>query len=990
MLRKTEKRIVVIFLMMFIGCFFVACTQAETELKKEQGDKITAPPESIVEKYDLDAFYKKYLDANGIAITSSEKVADEALYEVRYLISKALAHRPDIWQSMAEGGTRITIIGAKEEVSQIPEYYIEDKERAAYQNRRVRGYGGPKLTSCGEENLLNYPGDRYTGENIFLHEFAHCIDNHQRRIDRDFRRKLSRLYRDARKRGLWENTYAGSNAAEYWAEGVQDWWDCNKEGRGGKVDGIHNHVNTREELQAYDPNLAALIEETLGKDEWRYSRYIDRNKEYVEEQKSEYEIEEIPEGKVIAVPKSIIEKYELDPNFYAKMISCGGLPIMGSKNLEDRALLRANEIANHLLAGREDIRRMMIRDDVRLTIIAAEEQTTDVPEYYEPDPVRRAYTNERARGFGGRMTSFGEENLLCLPIDRYDDENIMVHEFGGHCVDRTLRSMDRDFGRKLRRLYSDAKKRGLYKDTYAGSNVAEYWAEGVQSYFDCNRQNNWNHNYVNTREELYEYDPNLAKLVAETFRLSEQQDWRYKPMAKQPAVTKPPAKLKANKFYTKYVDCRSLPILGSEKASDEAMLRANEIIRSMFAYRHDILKAMIDSSLWVVILAADEKVPELRNTTLIFNPAKEGEDVLVREFAKDIVTIVASRPADPNFEKASSRSKQQYELYGVVRVDERFKKRLEELYKKAMDKELWKGTPAAENATEYFAEGVQSWFDCNGKVTDEKGETVNTRDELKKYDPELAEFIADTFKHTQREGFDWRCPVGGTVKKNLASDYLQRLSAETRQLESYQCKIDYLFEQPLFESKSLRKGKLYYQKRKDKSLLRINFETLKEDDGAPQDYKDEYIFDGRWLTHIDYQTEQVKRYEQAEEGEQIDAFELVRQSFPIIGFTKVEELEKDFEIKFVGQKSTKAGGFVQLNLKPKPESQYAEDYVSIDFWIDIQIDLPSKIAAVNTEKDLYTIEFVKAVINKTIDKVIFEYKIPEGFTVEINKLGDEK
>lgn len=231
-------------------------------------------------------------------------------------------------------------------------------------------------------------------------------------------------------------------------------------------------------------------------------------------------------------------------------------------------------------------------------------------------------------------------------------------------------------------------------------------------------------------------------------------------------------------------------------------------------------------------------------------------------------------------------------------------------------------------------------------------------------------------------------------KKNLASDYLQRLTAKTRGLESYRCRIDYLFEQPVFEMdnswpKSLRRGDLYYQKGIDKSLLRINFATLEEDDGTPRDYKDEYIFDGRWLTHIDYQTEQVKRYEQAEEGEQVDAFELVRRSFPIIGFNKAEELEKDFEIKFVEQKSTDAGDFAQLNLKPKPGSEYSEDYESIDFWIDTEVDLPSKIKAVNTEKDLYTIEFVKPVINKTIDKKIFEYKIPKGFSVEINKLDDE-
>lgn len=228
-------------------------------------------------------------------------------------------------------------------------------------------------------------------------------------------------------------------------------------------------------------------------------------------------------------------------------------------------------------------------------------------------------------------------------------------------------------------------------------------------------------------------------------------------------------------------------------------------------------------------------------------------------------------------------------------------------------------------------------------------------------------------------------------KKNLASDYLQRLSVKTRQLESYRCRISYLVVQTQFDgARTLQNGKFYYRKTNGRTQLRINFETLKEDDETPRDYKDEYIFDGRWLTHIDYQTEQVKRYEKTEEGEYIDAFELIRQSFPIIGFNKAEELEKDFAIKFVEQKSTKAGDFVQLNLKPRPESEYAEDYVSIDFWIDIEIDLPAKIAAVNTEKDVYTIEFVRPVINKTIDKTIFEYKIPKGFTVEINKLDDEK
>jgi alpha-glucosidase len=774
---------IIVFMLLVGGS--VICAEPN-QVAKIEPNTVTKPPESIVAKYNLNPFYKKYLDVNGIAVTSSDKVADEALLEVRYLISNMLAHRQDIWKRMADSneGTRIVVIGSKEQVSEVPEYYIADANRAAYQNRRVRGYGSPELTSCGEENLLNYRGDRYNGENIFIHEFGHCIDNHLRRMDPNFSRTLRRTFKEAKSSGLWKDTYSATNNAEYWAEGVQAYFDCCRRSRTGKADGVHNQVGNREELIAYDPNLAKLVDDTLRSVEWRYTRYTLRHPKPAE---LNADAGQIPEGKVIAIPKSIIEKYKIDPNFYKKMISARGMPITCSAKVSDAALLQADELVNKLLAGRPDVMQAMVDKNYRLIIIGANEEVSEVPEYFTNDPVRSAYQNERVRGYGGRTTSFGEENVLCLPIDRYDDESIMIHEFGGHCVDSALRSVDPNIGRKLRQLYKDATSKGLYKNTYAGSNVAEYWAEAVQDYFDCNRRNNWNHTWVHTREELMSYDPNMCKFVGETFNLTPGQDWRYKWLAKQPAVTTPPAKLNCDPFYKKYVYCRSLPIIGSEKASDEAMLKANQVIRDMFTFRHDILKAMIDKGLRVVVLGEGESsanVPECKPLSYIdrcilmtgsqprlvigqdyiLTPEKYGENVLVKEFAKAIPIMVGTRPFDPNFEK-SRRDKQQYELYGVVRVDVNFSNQLDGLYKKAMEKGLWKGTEAAQNAADYFAEGVQSWFDCNGKVKDSSGREINNREQLQKCDPDLAAFIADTFKHTQHEKFDWRCPVADVKKK---------------------------------------------------------------------------------------------------------------------------------------------------------------------------------------------------------------------------------
>ena len=73
--------------------------------------------------------------------------------------------------------------------------------------------------SCGEENLLNYTGDPYSTENILVHEFAHAI--HQmglNTVDPDFDARLEVIYTAAKEKGLWKNTYAITNRAEYWAE----------------------------------------------------------------------------------------------------------------------------------------------------------------------------------------------------------------------------------------------------------------------------------------------------------------------------------------------------------------------------------------------------------------------------------------------------------------------------------------------------------------------------------------------------------------------------------------------------------------------------------------------------------------------------------------------------------------------------------------------------------------------------------------------------
>ena len=83
-------------------------------------------------------------------------------------------------------------------------------------DKRTRGMGGV-CASCGEENLLRLPADRYRGgSDICIHEFAHTIMDYG--FDTMIRKKIEAQYHRSVSKGLWKDAYASSNPQEYWAE----------------------------------------------------------------------------------------------------------------------------------------------------------------------------------------------------------------------------------------------------------------------------------------------------------------------------------------------------------------------------------------------------------------------------------------------------------------------------------------------------------------------------------------------------------------------------------------------------------------------------------------------------------------------------------------------------------------------------------------------------------------------------------------------------
>ncbi|HEV7224216.1 MAG TPA: prolyl oligopeptidase family serine peptidase, partial [Pirellulales bacterium] len=488
---------------------------------------------------------------------------------------------------------------------------------------------------------------------------------------------------------------------------------------------------------------------------------------------------------VTAPPGAVFDRFrerdrEAAREFYKQFLDVRGVPVLAAGSVDPAALVRTHFLVTHLLAGRPDILQAMIDNGTRLIVIGKDQVYTDMPEYrYSPNP---AYLNERVRGTGGfEVTSFGEENLLHLPLDRYDDESIAVHEFC-HTIDAALGRIDATWRERLRETFRRAIDSGRWKNAYAASNPAEYWAELCQCYFDCNRVNNWNHAAIGTREQLQAYDPEGYELVKSTFRLSAENDWRYLPLRRQPSVISPPARYQFDAYYTKFTSAREFPVVGSDRVGDDALLKANDTIRKMFAYRHDILKTLIGEGVRLVVLGRAEKLTDLPEFDAsdasdastrfvaytpdakvmvvpeesILGPAAgsfAGKSLVISAFARAAYRATALRPVDPGFDKR--RDKQQYELR-VKRLDIEFDRRLAALFEEATKQGLWKDAPAGRDRVEYLAAGVEAYFDAAGEIPPPAGaeRPIRTREVLESYDLGLFALVEEMMAY--KDHADWR------------------------------------------------------------------------------------------------------------------------------------------------------------------------------------------------------------------------------------------
>ena len=234
-----------------------APTPTTTALTTDRdGCEVAAPPAEL----GLDPYYSKYCDANGIIIVASQHVDDFAVKEAWYLVMNFFAPLPEARASLVAKGAQLSIYdSSREDLRDIPEHYTLSFDATEF----AAGLGGTldnPVTVTTEQDLLCSWLSTYR---ITVHELGHMLrDMYLLPERRGFLRAQNGAFANAVTNGLWEGAYAGENADENWAEGVNAYFGTYRDSFGTR------YVDDRESLANYDPQLFELIDSVFMGFDW--------------------------------------------------------------------------------------------------------------------------------------------------------------------------------------------------------------------------------------------------------------------------------------------------------------------------------------------------------------------------------------------------------------------------------------------------------------------------------------------------------------------------------------------------------------------------------------------------------------------------------------------------------------------------------------------------------------------------------------------------
>ncbi|MDE0194598.1 MAG: hypothetical protein OXP08_03535 [bacterium] len=192
--------------------------------------------------------------------------------------------------------------------------------------------------------------------------------------------------------------------------------------------------------------------------------------------------------------------------FYQKYLKVLGVIVTAPSEVSDEMMARAREIVTGMYAGRPAYFEEISDNLIRIVLFKLGDNGEGLSQLPETGHLPYFTTGLYFRPFSKRK--------VAAAWDGDDDCYAFIHEFA-HAIHSAIRDAPggQAFNARLDALHEAALDAGLWRGAYASWSYPEYWAESVTFWF---------HEFIETYTEahgmkLEDYDPEIAKLIAETF-----------------------------------------------------------------------------------------------------------------------------------------------------------------------------------------------------------------------------------------------------------------------------------------------------------------------------------------------------------------------------------------------------------------------------------------------------------------------------------------
>jgi len=329
--------------------------------------------------------------------------------------------------------------------------------------------------------------------------------------------------------------YAGKNRSEYWAEGVQNWYDTNR-----TMDHDHNHIHTRKQLKTYDPLLAKLCADVLGDSKWRFVSPRDRaGKEHLKGFDPSKAPKVVKPEHITLAAYDYYDKYWKD--YWQRLRDKHGIKTATKHSSKDYRVSKVRGWSIHVHkdyvnGDKAVLANAMKNVDIQLghveTLMPAKAvaKLRKIPIWITPGRRKAEYHWSRAwvvsHDRPAEMThSVQITDIRVLGRTRPTGPWVLMHELAHGYHDREVSAKD---NKAIAEAYKSALARGLYQKVlhtnrgrgkyikaYAATRMQEYFAESCEAYFGVNDF------YPFVKAELRDYDPAICEIIERVYHVKE-------------------------------------------------------------------------------------------------------------------------------------------------------------------------------------------------------------------------------------------------------------------------------------------------------------------------------------------------------------------------------------------------------------------------------------------------------------------------------------